>query len=135
MRSLGDPDQLEEERRLAYVGITRAEERLFLSLATARNLWGMTNYNTPSRFLREIPETLITQAEKRERRADREATAPKSALGGDQLSQGDRIRHRQWGLGTIHRLSGSGDRAEVIVDFDDQGRKRLLLAWAPLERV
>jgi DNA helicase-2/ATP-dependent DNA helicase PcrA len=135
MRSLGDPGQLEEERRLAYVGITRAEERLYLSLAISRNLWGMTNYNTPSRFLREIPEPLITEAKKRTRRPDREAAVPQQTLDGDQLAQGDRIRHRQWGVGTVSELSGSGDRAEVVVDFDDQGRKRLLLAWAPLERV
>jgi DNA helicase-2/ATP-dependent DNA helicase PcrA len=108
MRSLGDPEQLEEERRLCYVGLTRAQERLYLSLAIARNLWGATNYNTPSRFLREIPESL--------------------------LSRGDRIRHRQWGLGTIRELSGSGDRTEAVVDFDERGRKRLLVAWAPLER-
>ena len=73
MRSLGDPTQLEEERRLSYVGITRAMERLFLTLATTRNLFGATNYNSPSRFLREIPESLIEIADKRTRRPDRES--------------------------------------------------------------
>ncbi len=134
MRSLGDPEQLEEERRLCYVGLTRAQERLYLSLAIARNLWGATNYNTPSRFLREIPESLVQQAEKR-KRTQREAASPRPSVDGNELSRGDRIRHRQWGLGTIRELSGSGDRTEAVVDFDERGRKRLLVAWAPLERV
>ncbi len=133
MRSLGDPEQLEEERRLCYVGLTRAQERLYLSLAIARNLWGATNYNTPSRFLREIPESLVEQAEKR-LRTRREAASQQPTLDGNELSRGDRIRHRQWGLGTIRELSGSGDRTEAVVDFDERGRKRLLVAWAPLER-
>ena len=135
MRSLGDPTQLEEERRLAYVGLTRAQEHLFLSLATTRNLWGATNYNSPSRFLGEIPDTLMAEAEKRTRRPSREAIAPAATLDGADLSSGDRIRHRQWGLGTVRAIAGAGDRAEATVDFDDQGEKRLLLAWAPLERV
>jgi DNA helicase-2/ATP-dependent DNA helicase PcrA len=135
MRSLGDPEQLEEERRLCYVGITRAMERLYLSVATTRNLWGATNYNSPSRFLREIPESLIEVAEPRTRRSDREsASGPAPRLEGSAVVAGDRVRHRQWGMGTIVELSGSGDRAEAIVDFDERGRKRLLLAWAPLER-
>jgi len=136
IRSLGDSTQLEEERRLCYVGVTRAMERLFLSLATARNLWGATNYNSPSRFLREIPEPLIEVADKRTRRPDRESsTSPTPRLEGSAVIAGDRVRHRQWGDGTILELTGSGERAEAIVDFDERGRKRLLLAWAPLERV
>ena len=136
MRSLGDPSELEEERRLCYVGITRAMERLYLSLATTRSLWGATNYNSPSRFLREIPESLIEVAGRRSRRADRESsTGSVPRLEGSAVIAGDRVRHRQWGKGTIVELTGSGDRAEAIVDFDERGRKRLLLAWAPLERV
>jgi DNA helicase-2/ATP-dependent DNA helicase PcrA len=134
MRSLGDPQQLEEERRLAYVGITRTQRRLFLSHATTRNLFGATNYNSPSRFLGEIPDHLMAEADKRVRRADREAAQPRPTLGGDDVSAGDRIRHRQWGLGTVVKVDGAGDRAEATVRFDDAGEKRLLLAWAPLER-
>ena len=133
MRSLGDPSQLEEERRLAYVGITRAKRRLFLTHATTRNLFGSTNYNSPSRFLGEIPDSLIAEADKRVRRPDREATAPRPTLGGEDVGRGDRIRHRQWGLGTVVSVDGAGDRAEAIVRFDEAGEKRLLLAWAPLE--
>ncbi len=136
IRSLGDPAQLEEERRLCYVGITRAMERLYLSLATTRNLWGATNYNSPSRFLKEIPEALMEMSPKRRRRPDRESvTPPTPRLEGSAVVAGDRVGHRQWGNGTVVETSGSGERAEAIVDFDEGGRKRLLLAWAPLERV
>jgi len=135
MRSLGDPSQLEEERRLAYVGITRAKRYLFLSHATTRNLFGAINYNSPSRFLDEIPDGLVAEAEKRPRRTDREtAGTPSPTLSGDQVGRGDRLRHRQWGLGTVVNVAGAGDRAEAVVRFDEAGEKRLLLAWAPLER-
>jgi len=97
MRSLGDPADLEEERRLAYVGITRAQRRLYLTLATTRNLWGMPNYNSPSRFLGEIPKELLTDAPERRRRPALEAAQPRATLTGDQLSPGDRVRHRTWG--------------------------------------
>ncbi len=135
MRSLGDPDQLEEERRLAYVGITRAQEQLFLTHATTRNLFGATNYNSPSRFLGEIPEALLKEAEKRARVRTREEVAPRHTLDGADVGVGDRVRHQHWGEGTIVSVTGSGERAEATVDFEDQGHKRLLLAWAPLERV
>jgi len=134
VRSLGDPEELEEERRLAYVGITRAQQRLFLSLATTRNLWGVANYNSPSRFLSEIPDALLEAAPGRRRRAELEGVSPRPTLGGDELAAGDRVRHRQWGGGRVISVSGAGERAEAIVEFDEQGRRRLLLAWAPLEK-
>jgi DNA helicase-2/ATP-dependent DNA helicase PcrA len=135
VRSLGDPADLEEERRLAYVGITRAQRRLYLTLATTRNLWGAPNYNSPSRFLGEIPQQLVTEAPERRRRPALEAAQPRPTLTGDQLSPGDRVSHRTWGPGRVVSLTGAGDRVEVMVEFDEHGRKRLLLAWAPLERV
>jgi DNA helicase-2/ATP-dependent DNA helicase PcrA len=135
MRSLGDPAQLEEERRLAYVGITRAQRRLVLSHATTRNLFGATNYNSPSRFLGEIPEGLTEEADPRPRRPDREtAGGAVPTLSGDDVDVGHRIRHKQWGLGTVVSVVGGGDRAEAVVRFDEAGEKRLLLAWAPLEK-
>ena len=134
MRSLGDPDQLEEERRLAYVGITRAQEHLYLTHATTRNLFGSTNYNSPSRFLGEIPDALLKEAEKRERVRERETAKPRPTLDGSSVSVGDSVRHRHWGLGVIVAVTGSGDGAEATVTFEGQGEKRLLLAWAPLER-
>jgi len=134
MRSLGDPDQLDEERRLAYVGITRAQEHLYLTHATTRNLFGATNYNSPSRFLGEIPDSLLREAEKRTRVPERETVRPSPMLDGSRVSVGDKVKHQHWGPGVIVAVTGSGDRAEATVAFDDQGEKRLLLTWAPLER-
>ncbi|MEE8497864.1 MAG: DNA helicase PcrA [Acidimicrobiia bacterium] len=134
MRSLGDPDQLEEERRLAYVGITRAQEHLYLTHATTRNLFGATNYNSPSRFLGEIPDGLLKEADKRKRVPEREAVKPRPTLDGSSVAVGDEVRHQHWGLGVVVEVIGSGDRAEATVSFEGQGEKRLLLAWAPLER-
>ena len=135
MRSLGDPAELEEERRLCYVGMTRAMRRLYLTRSWSRNLWGGNNYNPPSRFLAEIPDDLTTGAKRRERKAIERPAQPVSSLGGGDIESGDRVRHSHWGKGTVREIIGSGDRAEAVVNFDAQGDKRLLLAWAPLERV
>jgi DNA helicase II / ATP-dependent DNA helicase PcrA len=137
MRSLGDPEELEEERRLAYVGITRAQDRLYLASAWQRMLFGGSSYNPPSRFLQEVPDGLMEQAPKRQRNkpSDRAAaTGPRSTVSPDQVGPGDRVRHDKWGLGTVREVIGEGDRAEAEVMFDTQGKKRLLLAWAPLEK-
>jgi ATP-dependent DNA helicase UvrD/PcrA len=137
MRSLGDPAELEEERRLAYVGITRAQDQLYLTSAWSRLLFGGSNYNPPSRFLTEIPDGLVEKAGKRERRTASEraaATGPRTVLAAADVGPGDRVRHDKWGLGTVREVIGTGDRAEAEVMFDTQGKKRLLLAWAPLER-
>jgi DNA helicase II / ATP-dependent DNA helicase PcrA len=134
MRSLGDAEQLEEERRLAYVGITRARRRVFLTHATTRNLFGSSHYNSPSRFLGEIPRELRVEAEDRPRRGDMESSTLRPTLAGDEVARGDRIRHDKWGLGTVMSVDGAGDGAEAVVVFDEAGQKRLLLAWAPLER-
>ncbi len=134
MRTLGDPEELEEERRLAYVGITRAQERLYLTSAWSRMLWGSSSYNPPSRFLKEIPDHLVEPAGKR-RRSAAEATNPVRTVGPDEVGPGARVRHDTWGEGTVREVVGAGDRAEAVVEFDSAGRKRLLLAWAPLTRI
>jgi len=137
MRSLGDPDELEEERRLAYVGITRAQDKLYLTSAWNRMLFGGSSYNPPSRFLQEVPEALVEKAAKRQRRDPAEraaATGPRTTVSAGQVGPGDRVRHDKWGLGTVREIVGEGDRAEAEVMFDTQGKKRLLLAWAPLEK-
>jgi DNA helicase-2/ATP-dependent DNA helicase PcrA len=135
MRSLGEPIELEEERRLCYVGITRAMEQLYLTRAWSRNLWGGTNYNPPSRFLAELPDALLRQATRAARRRDLERPGPAQPSVSDaDIGAGDRVRHSHWGTGTVREIVGSGDRAEAVVSFDVQGVKRLLLAWAPLER-
>jgi DNA helicase-2/ATP-dependent DNA helicase PcrA len=137
MRSLGDPEELEEERRLAYVGITRAQDRLYLTSAWSRLLFGGSNYNPPSRFFAEVPDALVEMAPKRKRLSEVErasSSGPRSTVSPGEIGPGDRIRHDKWGLGTVREIVGSGDRAEAEVMFDTQGKKRLLLAWAPLEK-
>jgi DNA helicase-2/ATP-dependent DNA helicase PcrA len=153
VRSLGDPDELEEERRLCYVGLTRAEERLYLCHAWSRMMFGATDYRPPSRFLDEIPAELVDAlADDDSRRrgggrgAHREAvvaaalrrdTAPIGARGAEQLGLqvGDDVRHDKFGEGVIVDITGSGDKAEARVQFRDVGEKTLLLSWAPLARV
>lgn len=136
LRSLGDPEELEEERRLCYVGLTRAERRLYLTSAWTRMLFGSTSYNPPSRFIKEIPEHLLEHAGKRERKPAKERIdGPLATVGGDEIQPGDRVRHAKWGQGTVQIVNGTGDRAEAEIDFDTMGRKRLLLAWAPLTKV
>ena len=135
MRSLGDPKELEEERRLCYVGITRAEERLYLTRAWSRNMWGSNNYNGPSRFLGEIPENLTSKAKRVRRSRTMEVRTPTATVSDADVSIGDRVRHSHWGEGVVREIVGVGDRAEAVVVFSDHGSKRLLLAWAPLEKV
>jgi DNA helicase-2/ATP-dependent DNA helicase PcrA len=135
MRSLGDPKELEEERRLCYVGLTRAEQRLYLTRAWTRNMWGQNNYNGPSRFLGEIPDHLTTKAERVRRSATMESRTQTVTVSDFDLSIGDRVRHTHWGEGAVKEIVGAGDRAEAVVIFDAHGSKRLLLAWAPLEKL
>ena len=135
LRTLGDPDELEEERRLCYVGITRAQDRLYLTSAWSRMLFGGTNYNPPSRFLKEIPPELIEKADKRSRDSKSESSwANRETVNADEIGPGDRVRHDKWGLGTVREVIGADERAEAEVIFDSEGKKRLLLAWAPLQK-
>lgn len=135
MRSLGDPKELEEERRLCYVGLTRAEQRLYLTRAWTRNMWGQNNYNGPSRFLGEIPDHLTTTAKRVRRSATMESRTQTATVSDSDISIGDRVRHTHWGDGVVREIVGAGDRAEAVVVFDANGSKRLLLAWAPLVKV
>jgi DNA helicase-2/ATP-dependent DNA helicase PcrA len=151
MRSLGDPDELEEERRLCYVGITRAEQRLYLTHAWSRMLFGSTDYYPPSRFLAEIPEVLVRAQGRAPARGGgisehRDAVAeaamrvdrnPTGARGAEQigLRLGDDVRHEKFGEGVIVNLQGDGDKTEATVRFRDVGEKTLLLAWAPLTKL
>jgi DNA helicase-2/ATP-dependent DNA helicase PcrA len=149
VRSLGDPDELEEERRLCYVGITRARERLYLCHAWSRMLFGSTDYYPPSRFLAEIPEELVHVHESarpigRERThrdavvdAALAAPVPTGARGaeGIGLRIGDDVAHENFGEGVVLDLIGQGERIEAVVNFSGVGEKRLLLAWAPLRKI
>jgi DNA helicase-2/ATP-dependent DNA helicase PcrA len=133
-RSLGSPKELEEERRLCYVGITRAEQRLFLTRAWNRNLWGQSQYNGPSRFLGEIPASLTASVKRKSGSTRTTLQKPRATGGGIEIASGDRVRHAHWGDGTVVEVIGDGDGAEAIVAFQGKGEKRLLLAWAPLEK-
>ena len=153
MRSLADNAELEEERRLAYVGITRARTRLYVTRAMTRSAWGAPSYNPASRFLDELPEVLVdwrrvassptqwtpsspsvtaqstfrsSNVAARSKRATREVVS---------LAPGDRVSHDSFGLGTVVAVDGQGDKAQASVDFGSQGVKRLLLRYAPVEKL
>ena len=143
-RTLGEKKEIEEERRLAYVGLTRAEQRLYLTRAEYRSSWGSPNYNPPSRFLEEIPEEVITWRNKSvtaspiSRRRDF-TTPPPRATGKKsvvmELAVGERVSHDTFGLGTVVSVSGEGDKAEATINFGQYGEKRLLLRYAPVEKL
>jgi DNA helicase-2/ATP-dependent DNA helicase PcrA len=147
MRAMNDAKELAEERRLAYVGLTRAKERLYLSRAAVRSAWGQPTYNPPSRFLAEIPDGLIQW-----RRSETTAMRPSSTPAVARLAQrpgvrspgnreivhlepGDKVTHDAFGLGTVIAVEGSGDKSVAKVDFRGAGEKRLLLRYAPVEKL
>jgi DNA helicase-2/ATP-dependent DNA helicase PcrA len=160
MRALGQAKELEEERRLAYVGITRARERLYLTRSTLRSAWGQPSYNPPSRFLEEIPPAYMEW-----KRTGATAPAPSGPVSGVaaslsssrsrssasgasgfatrrtsekpvvSLAVGDRVTHDQFGLGTVVAVKGTGGNAEATIDFGDTKPKRLLLRYAPVEKL
>ena len=146
-RSLNNAKELEEERRLAYVGITRAEQRLYLTRAISRNWWGRPSFHKQSRFLTEIPASLIEW--RRDASAamsaampaqERMARMPGTRSPGNRpvpaLSPGDMVTHDKFGLGTVVSTDGYGDQAEAKIDFGaDYGVKHLVLRYAPLEKL
>jgi DNA helicase-2/ATP-dependent DNA helicase PcrA len=145
-RSLTNPRELEEERRLAYVGITRAMQRLYLTRAASRNWWGRPAFHTPSRFLSEIPAALIEW--KRDAKDVAAAATPASARMASRsgatvvgnrsvpaLTPGDQVNHDKFGLGTVVSTDGYGDSAEAKIDFGSLGVKHLVLRYAPLEKL
>ncbi|MEU4453800.1 DNA helicase PcrA [Nocardioides sp. NPDC023903] len=169
-RALGDGTELEEERRLAYVGITRAEKRLFISRAVVRSAWGAPSHNPGSRFLDELPVDLVDwrRTEKEMSSWGRPNFANDTWGGGQRLGQptaagrrnfssaalradvaakskparevpsldpGDRVTHDSFGLGTVVTIEGSGDKQVASIDFGDTGVKRLLLRYAPVEKL
>jgi len=140
-RSMGEPAQLEEERRLMYVGVTRARERLYLTHAWSRTLFGSTSFNPPSRFLGEIPGELVHAIEDGDNLTETGgALSPiRAAVQGvrelPQVVAGDTVEHDKWGEGVVLTVSGSGSDAEITIRFEDVGEKRLLLAYAPLKKV
>ncbi len=143
-RSMTDDKELEEERRLAYVGITRAERRLYLTRAVARAWWGRPEFHKQSRFLDEIPGQLVEW--RRDERAavapagERLAQRPGVRTPGNRrvpaLSPGDKVTHDAYGLGTVLSVEGRGDDPEAKIDFGgDYGIKHLVLRYAPIEKL
>ncbi|MGW5092239.1 DNA helicase PcrA [Streptomyces coelicoflavus] len=162
MRALGQAKELEEERRLAYVGITRARERLYLTRSTLRSAWGQPSYNPPSRFLEEIPAphlewkrtgangpapsapvsgvaASLSSSRSRSSASGASGFATRRSAGAEQptvsLAVGDRVTHDQFGLGTVVGVKGTGSNAEATIDFGDTKPKRLLLRYAPVEKL
>ncbi|CAN2217785.1 UvrD Superfamily I DNA and RNA helicases [Candidatus Nanopelagicaceae bacterium] len=145
-RTLDDPKEIEEERRLAYVGLTRAEKRLYISRAEYRLTFGTPKYNPGSRFLDEIPSELIEWKDETRsksssgssgiRRSRVVTTAPPRATGKKSsamvLAVGQRVSHDTFGLGTVVALAGEGDKSEATINFGQYGDKRLLLRYAPV---
>jgi len=153
-RAILESDELEEERRLAYVGITRAEKQLFLTNASSRMLYGRTQYNRPSRFLEEIDEDVLEKGgavhkvanqkpigEKYKRATYQQPTTSavtaKQQTGGEKApwQPGDKVQHKAWGIGTVVKVSGDAKDMELDVAFPAQGIKRLLAAFAPITKV
>src|SRR5699024_6577679 len=150
-RSLDDDEEMEEERRLAYVGITRAEEQLFLTNAKMRTLYGRTQYNPVSRFIQEIPTDLLEGYERVEQsmfgsisstkttavkpprqKAKKLATTGAESVG---WKAGDKVEHAKWGVGTVVKVTNSGDDTELDIAFQaPAGIKRLLAKFAPIKK-
>ena len=151
LRTLGDPVELQEERRLAYVGITRARDRLYLSRSHMRSAWGQTSYNPASRFLDEVPESVVdwqrsassvTSTPALSQLTSRVASTPRGRTAGPglrpviHLEIGDRVNHDTFGLGSVVATTGSGESSQAEVDFGaGTGTKRLLLRYAPVEKL
>ncbi|MEY8014762.1 DNA helicase PcrA [Mycobacterium servetii] len=150
MRALDDPSELSEERRLAYVGITRARQRLYVSRAVVRSSWGQPMLNPESRFLREIPQELIDW---RRSAPAPSFSAPVSGAGRFGapratptragmakrpllvLQPGDRVTHDKYGLGRVEEVSGAGESAMSLIDFGSSGRVKLMHNHAPISKL
>jgi DNA helicase-2/ATP-dependent DNA helicase PcrA len=153
MRALGDPTELSEERRLAYVGITRARQRLYVSRAKVRSSWGQPMLNPESRFLKEIPQHLIDwrrtdptpgfsapvsgagrfgSSEMRRPSPTRSAAGKRPLL---VLEPGDRVNHDKYGLGRVEEVSGVGESAMSLIDFGSAGRVKLMHNHAPVSKL
>ena len=158
-RALNSPDEMEEERRLCYVGITRAQRNVFLTRAQSRMIYGEVQVNRPSRFLSEIPESLLEQKQKRPIKPGpsqqlhlpprqlspvapsilRPAAPPKPAVAGSdgpavQWKVGDKAAHGKWGVGMVVEVKGSGDNQEVKIAFPGEGIKALAVKFAPIRK-
>ena len=140
-KSFDDPGQMEEERRLCYVGVTRAKHRVYLVRAFRRSLMGGSTVNSPSRFLKDIPPHLVTGADLWRGEESQLASAysweraPTFTIDLPELKAGDQVRHSQFGQGVVVSCQSVKDDSEVVVAFPGVGVKKLLLSFARLEKV
>ena len=142
-RAIGVESELEEERRLCYVAITRAKKQLFISHANMRTIYGNTNMCGESRFLEEIPEELIItdDEEKKVRRKDlivksfsrKDNSVSDNPINPQDVKVGTKVRHKMWGTGTVVQIVERNGDMELAIAFEEKGIKKLLLSIAPIE--
>lgn len=152
-RTLLDPSQVEEERRLAYVGITRAERQLYVTNATTRTMYGRISAYMPSRFLAEIPSQLMEDYHRKSAMPQSRTTAvpgkqrvsiltkpvasslPKKHAVNDTFAKGDKVRHKIWGIGTVLDVIGEGTNMQMKIQFPTKGVRQVVVKYAPLEKI
>lgn len=152
-RTLLDPSQVEEERRLAYVGITRAERQLYVTNATTRTMYGRISAYMPSRFLAEIPPQLMENYHRKSVMPQSRTTAvpgkqrvsiltkpvasslPKKHAVTDTFAKGDKVRHKIWGIGTVLDVIGEGPNMQMKIQFPTKGVRQVVVKYAPLEKI
>lgn len=152
-RTLLDPSQVEEERRLAYVGITRAERQLYVTNATTRTMYGRISAYMPSRFLAEIPPQLMEDYHRKSAMPQSRTTAvpgkqrvsiltkpvasslPKKHAVTDTFAKGDKVRHKIWGIGTVLEVIGEGPNMQMKIQFPTKGVRQVVVKYAPLEKI
>lgn len=152
-RTLLDPSQVEEERRLAYVGITRAERQLYVTNAITRTMYGRISAYMPSRFLAEIPPQLMEDYHRKSAMPQSRTTAvpgkqrvsiltkpvasslPKKHAVTDTFAKGDKVRHKIWGIGTVLQVIGEGANMQMKIQFPTKGVRQVVVKYAPLEKV
>lgn len=152
-RTLLDPAQVEEERRLAYVGITRAERQLYVTNAITRTMYGRISAYMPSRFLAEIPPQLMEDYHRKSAMPQSRTTAvpgkqrvsiltkpvasslPKKHAVTDTFAKGDKVRHKIWGIGTVLDVIGEGSNMQMKIQFPTKGVRQVVVKYAPLEKI
>lgn len=152
-RTLMDPAQVEEERRLAYVGITRAERQLYVTNAVTRTMYGRISAYMPSRFLAEIPPQFMEDYHRKSAMPQSRATAvpgkqrvsiltkpvasslPKKHAVTDTFAKGDKVRHKIWGIGTVLDVIGEGPNMQMKIQFPTKGVRQVVVKYAPLEKI
>ena len=152
-RTLLDPAQVEEERRLAYVGITRAERQLYVTNAITRTMYGRISAYMPSRFLAEIPPQLMEDYHRKSAMPQSRTTAvpgkqrvsiltkpvasslPKKHAVSDTFAKGDKVRHKIWGIGTVLDVIGEGPNMQMKIQFPTKGVRQVVVKYAPLEKI